>query len=61
MKIGDSELARWTMIDPLWEKYHGWSPYNYTLNNPLSFIDPDGMRVDNILNEMLGDDGKFFA
>jgi hypothetical protein len=52
-KIGNSELARWTTIDPLWEKYHGClptvvkktkegSPYNYTFNNPLRFIDPDG-------------------
>jgi RHS repeat-associated protein len=57
----DSELARWLQVDPLWEKYHGWSSYNYTLNNPLRFIDPDGKEVDNILNEMLGDDGKFFA
>jgi RHS repeat-associated protein len=41
----DSELIRWTTIDPLWEKYHGWSPYNYTLNNPLRFIDPDGREA----------------
>ncbi|MBS4034930.1 MAG: hypothetical protein KGZ85_10730 [Ignavibacterium sp.] len=57
----DSELGRWLQVDPLADKYPGWSPYNYTLNNPLRFIDPDGKEVDNILNEMLGDDGKFFA
>ena len=38
----DSELARWTTIDPLWEKYHGWSPYNYVTDNPLNFFDPNG-------------------
>lgn len=29
-------------MDPLAEKYPGWSPYNYTLLNPVKLVDPDG-------------------
>jgi RHS repeat-associated protein len=38
----DPAIARFTTPDPWGEKYRGWSLYNYTLNNPVLFVDPDG-------------------
>ncbi|MFN2395842.1 MAG: RHS repeat domain-containing protein [Bacteroidales bacterium] len=42
----DPQIARWHSVDPLSELYYSWSPYNYILNNPIKFIDPNGMWVE---------------
>jgi RHS repeat-associated protein len=40
----DPSIGRFISVDPLAEKYPGWSPYVYALDNPLKFIDPDGRQ-----------------
>lgn len=39
-RIYDSRIGRWTSTDPLLKNYI--SPYNFSKNNPVIYLDPDG-------------------
>ena len=42
----DSDLSIWLSVDPMSDKYPSLTPYNYSANNPIRLIDPNGMEIE---------------
>ena len=38
-------IGRWNGVDALARDYLAWSPFNYTMGNPIRLVDPDGKKV----------------
>jgi RHS repeat-associated protein len=39
----DPEIGRFLSVDPLFEMYTEYMPYNYCNNSPMMFRDPSGI------------------
>ena len=42
----DPMIGRWHTVDPKAESYYSFSPFHFSGNNPMKFLDLNGMNYD---------------